>query len=36
MIRGTNLSWRINGRAILDSVDCEIHPGRVTVVMGKN
>jgi iron complex transport system ATP-binding protein len=36
MIRGTNLSWRINGRAILDGVDCEIHPGRVTVVMGKN
>ncbi|MFT6128968.1 MAG: iron complex transport system ATP-binding protein, partial [Neolewinella sp.] len=36
MIRGTNLSWRINGCAILDGVDCEIHPGRVTVVMGKN
>jgi iron complex transport system ATP-binding protein len=36
MIQGTDLSWRINGRAILDGVDCAVHPGRVTVVMGKN
>jgi iron complex transport system ATP-binding protein len=36
MISGNNLSWHVNGRAILDGVNCEIHPGRVTVVMGKN
>jgi iron complex transport system ATP-binding protein len=36
MIRGKDLSLHIDGRAILNGVNCEIHPGKVTVVMGKN
>jgi iron complex transport system ATP-binding protein len=36
MMRAESLSLRIGQREILQEVDCEIRPGRVTVVMGKN
>lgn len=36
MIRAESLSLTIGHTTILEGVDCEVHPGRVTVAMGKN
>ncbi|MEM9928278.1 MAG: heme ABC transporter ATP-binding protein [Bacteroidota bacterium] len=36
MIRATELSLRIQGKTILDKVNCTVPPGKVTVAMGKN
>lgn len=36
MIEAKGLSLHINGKVILNGVDCIVRPGRVTVAMGKN
>lgn len=36
MMRAKGVGLTINGRDILQNVDCTVAPGRVTVIMGKN